>query len=1163
MNKSLLERFAIESKIELTKKIENKIKALYINEEFDIRRNGEIYILSNENHHLSFVTEDYRKREMLIEKIDELGIESVVEKATFTWFNRIIALRYMELHDYIPLTENNLNLGIKVLSSRENTVDPEIMKFTNLINPELDINFDRDFFVKLDDEDKKYKYVLLLICKKLGKVIPQIFGEATNYIDILMPDNMLNESGFISKLIKDIPIENFEHVEVIGWFYQYYNQNEKNKAMSRKGAYQKNEIPYVTQLFTPDWIVKYMVENSLGRYFIENISNADLSIADNWKYLIKDNIIQKSNNVNIEKITFIDPCCGSGHILVYAFEVFYEIYKYLGYNIKDVPSLILKNNLYGLDIDERASQLSILSLLLKAREYDKDIFNNDITKEVKIMSFQEADFYDEGMLDELNYKNREMAKYLLDKFKDAKEVGSLIKIKHNDYSSLVEEIENSNNIYGNILRKKIFPLIELANILSQKYNIVATNPPYLNSNVMTNTLKKYLSKYYSESKTDLCTAFMEINIVSPDGYLAMINQHSWMFLSSFEKLRTRIIKNNNIVSMIHLGTRAFEEIGGEVVQTTAFVMEKKKSMNNSLFVRLVDINSANQKEKKFLSVIKENKYYRTEIDNFSIIPGTPFAYWISDKYFDIFQRSKTLGELIPIKQGIATADNNRFLRLWFEVNSENETLNFNTYEEAKKAKTKWFPYNKGGSFRKWYGNNDYVVDWENNGKEIKNFTDDKGKLRSRPQNLEYIFRKSVTWSLISTGDIAFRAKPFGHIFDIAGMSCFPDEKNFNYILALNNSVVINEIMKFIAPTLNYQVGDIAKIPVIFDEKLKTKIDDIVKENIMISKEDWDSYEISWDFSKHPLIKCMEDLKYAVTDEDFKIRNLFKIWNLKCNQMFDTVKNNEQEINKAFIDIYGLQDELKPEVMNKDITIRKADKVREIKSLISYAVGCMFGRYSLDEDGLVFAGGKFDKDRYKKFNVNNDNIILISDEICFDNDIVQRFMQFISAAFGKNTLNENLDFIAETLGRKGTETNEETIRRYFVNDFYKDHVKMYQKRPIYWILDSGKKNGFKALIYIHRYDENLIPKARLDYLHKVQTIYEKLLSDMNYKLTAKLSLEDKKEVQKRQANLNAKIHEIKEYDEKIAHIANHRTNINMDDGVKANYEKFKDILAKIQ
>ena len=683
----------------------------------------------------------------------------------------------------------------------------------------------------------------------------------------------------------------------------------------------------------------------------------------------------------------------------------------------------------------------------------------------------------------------------------------------------------------------------------------------MNNSVMSSNLKNYIQKHYKSVKSDLFSSFIIRNSLYGDenSYLGFMTPYVWMFISSYEELRKYIIEEINISSLIQLEYSALEEA---IVPICSFILNNKNTDSLGNYFRLTDFTGGMQvQEKKYLEILNDNKSiykYSKNAKNFLNIPGSPIAYWISNSFSEIFEKGTSLGKIAQVKQGLATSDNNRFLREWYEVNINKTLLTSSSVEESKKSSVKWFPYNKGGEFRKWYGNNDYVVNWKNDGYEIKNVKDETGKLRSRPQNTDYYFRKSITWSLISSANIAFRSKPFGHIFDVAGMSYFPNEEDYYYLLGFNNTKIVRHIMKFIAPTLNFQVGDIVKIPIIFENKYREKINSIVQENIELSKEDWDSFETSWDFQKHTLTP-----NGISSEEGLYIKASFNNWNEICEQKFNKLKKNEEELNRIFIDIYGLQDELTPNVEDKDITIRKADREREIKSLISYAVGCMFGRYSLDQDGLVYAGGDFDKHKYKIFSVDEDNIIPITDEAYFGDDIVERFKKFIKVVYGDNTFNENMDFIAETLGKKGTETSEDTIRRYFLNDFFNDHVKIYQKRPIYWLFDSGKKNGFKALIYMHRFNENLIPKVRLDYLHRVQTTYEKLLSDVNYKLTTDLSLSDKKAAQNRQADLNAKLNEIKEYDEKIAHIANQRINIDLDDGVKVNYDKFKDILAKIK
>lgn len=1167
MDKNQLKKFAIESRYDLMQKMENKIKLFYIDEDFQKTQNGDIFVLSNDRHTLSLTKDEYEKRETLIKRIEEFGIKQVIEESAYTWFNRLVAIRYMELNDCIPLTKNNQSLGINVLSSKDNKPDPEILKFKNLMNPDLDINFKKEKYVELKDDNEKFKYVLLLICKKLGKVIPQVFDGITDYIDILIPDNLLNDTGFVSKFIRDVSIENFEKVEIIGWLYQYYNQTEKDKVISSKRAYKTNEIPYVTQLFTPDWIVKYMVDNTLGKYTSNNLQKKKL------KYFVS-NVQDINNQIDIEEITFIDPCCGSGHILVYAFEVFYNMYLEKGYNSNQIANLILENNLYGLDIDERAVQLSILSVVLKAREYDKNIFNKNIIEKLNIMAIPSSQKLNDYLYQNLTENLKEKVTYLIDTFKNGKEIGSLLVVKEQDYTDLIKYINNEITLETIEMNRIINPMIKCINILSKKYDIVVTNPPYMNNSVMSPELKKYLEKYYKDSKADLCSAFMEVKLVKDNGFLAMINQQSWMFLSSFEKLRTKLVNTYTFLSLLHLGARAFEEISGEVVQTVAFVSRKSDEKNMCYFYKLNDIDNANSKEMEFLKAIEESndRVFKKNILDFLKIPSCVFAYEASENVINIFSNNKTLTEYASPKQGLATTDNNKFTRLWFELNINNIGFNYNK-EKAEESNIKWFPLNKGGEFRKWYGNNDYVVNYQFDGKEIKQSVLNKYKYLKTPdfvvKNQNYYFKENGTWSAISN-KLSVRYSPKGFIISNAGMAIY-SENDLKYIIAfLNSNSVQKSLLGVINQTLNFNAGDIEKIPFILNDNIKNEVIKLTDECIRIAKEDWDSFETSWDFKTHPFIyeAGMNPKQIAKEQSNgFQVCNTleeaYNHWVRVSKERFEKLKENEQEINKIFIDIYGLKDELSPEVDDKDITIRKADKERDVKSLISFAVGCMFGRYSLDEYGLIFAGGEFRKDNYKLFKADEDNIIPITDEAYFGDDIVERFKSFIKVAYGTNTFNENMDFIAEALGKKGTETSEDTIRRYFLNDFFNDHVKTYQKRPIYWLFDSGKKNGFKALVYLHRYNENLIPKVRLDYLHRIQTTYEKLLSDVNYRLTTDLSMTDKKAAQNRQADLNAKLNEIKEYDEKIAHIANQRISIDLDDGVKVNYEKFKDILAKIK
>ena len=1189
MNKNILKKFAIESRNDLMNKMKNKIATFYVNENFNKEQKGDLYILTNENHILNLTHEEYKKRELLVKRINDVSINQVIEEAAYTWFNRIIAIRYMEIHNYLPLTKDNQSLGIRVLSSKDNKPDPEILKFTNLTNSDLDIDFKKEKYIELKDENEKFKYVLSLICKKLAKVIPQVFDGVTSYIDILMPDNLLNDTGFVTKLINEISEDNFNQVEIIGWLYQYYNQTEKDRVISAKKAYKKNEIPYATQLFTPDWIVKYMVENSLGRYWVEH--SDDDSITNHWRYFIKDNIEKTNSKLNPTEITFIDPCSGSGHILVYAFEVFYQIYLQTGYNKKEISELILKNNLYGLDIDDRAGQLSILSVLLKAREYDRDIFNKDIIQNLHIMSIQESNNIPQNIVDNISNDDlKEQAQYLIDNFQNSKEIGSLLILEDQDYSELENNIYDDTTLFGVELRNKLLPIIKNAKILLQKYDIVVTNPPYMNSSVMSLNLKNYIQKKYYDVKSDMFSAFIVRNkyFNKNSGFLAFMTPYVWMFISSYEKLRRYIINNMSISSLIQMEYSAFDEA---TVPICAFVLKNSTDNSMGYYIKLSNFTGGMKiQEEKFLFAINNKVEYAYELksNSFMQLAGNQIAFWLSKRIFEIFKQERKLEDFGEAREGMHTGNNSKYIRLWEEVDFNFFSDKEKKFEDIDKDKKRWIAYNKGGSYRKWYGNKDYAVKFDLKTRE--QMKSEKGHVRP---SQKFYLKKGMTWTLISSSNFGIRCFDEGMMFDVSSHSFFCSEKYYYYIAAFMNTKIAKMLLDVLNPTLNFSSGVVRKVPIIYRNEYTEKVEKISKECIEISKQDWDSFETSWNFLRHPLIEYKTGGGYEknIDNWNYRIKDVYNSWKLNCNHKFESLKKNEEELNKIFIDIYGLQDELTPEEDDKDVTIRKADQVREIKSLISYAVGCMFGRYSLDKEGLIYAGGDFDK-IYKKnkkedggfagvsqanykvlndngkeitlsFEVDNDNIIPITDEPYFKDDIVERFKEFIRVVYGKETLNENLDFIAETLGKKGTETSEDTIRRYFVNDFFKDHVKTYQKRPIYWLFDSGKKDGFKALIYMHRYNENLVPKIRLDYLYRMQTTYEHLLSDINYKLTTDLSVSEKKEVQKKKIEINAKLQELKEYYEKIAHIANQRIKIDLDDGVKVNYKKFEDVLAKIK
>lgn len=935
----------------------------------------------------------------------------------------------------------------------------------------------------------------------------------------------------------------------------------------KKKSYTKDDIPAATQLFTPDWIVRYMTENSLGRLWLDGHPDFDHS---KWKYYLEEaeqepevleqlkKIREEHAKLKPEDIKIIDPCMGSGHILVYAFDVLMDIYRDSGYTDRNAAKSILENNIYGLEIDERAYHLADFALMMKARSYNRRILSKD-TK-VNILEIREPmgvlkEEYDHYLGDYI-----ELSHYLVNEFAEAKELGSIINL-----SCTLEQLEGLEGYLNSLksssmnqdmisdteideIKELLSSLIRQAKLLVQKYDVVITNPPYMPP---FSIQKKYVQKNYPDSKSDLFAIFIEKchELTKKNAYQAMITMHSWMFLSSFEKLRKKLLKDNTIVNMAHLGARAFEDIGGEVVQTTAFVFSNAYVKNyQSNFKRLVDFNSQDAKKIEYL---KGANLFVSSAINFDKIPGSPIAYWVSSKLFSAFQDGRPLSAVAKPCVGLQTADNGRFLRLWYEVCCSNVTFDCKSCEDSIRAGTRWFPYNKGGEFRKWYGDNDYVVNWENNGYEIKNFKDEKGKLRSRPQNTQFYFNESASWSKISSGPISFRYKPSGFIFDVAGTSIFSENnKQLIYILGLCNSNVIMNVLKAMSPTLNYEVGQIATLPFMMANEYEVNI--FTNDSVRLSKEDWDSFETSWDFMKHPLVK------YHVGT----ISEAYSLWDKECTDRFNQLKANEEELNKIFINIYGLQSELNPEVEDKDVTVRKADLVRDVKSLISYAVGCMFGRYSLDTEGLAYAGGEWDSNKYKTFIPDYDDIIPICDEDYFEDDIVSRFIEFVRCVYGDDTLEENLQFISDALGGNGNP--RDILRNYFLKEFFKDHCNTYQvtgsgKRPIYWQFDSGKKNGFKALVYIHRYTPDLIAKMRTGYIHPLQSQYRTQIEMLNNQIAEASSTSEKVKLQKQLKKVTEQAEELGKYEEKIHHWADKMEPMDLDNGVVVNYNKFQELL----
>ena len=1182
MNKNAIQKFAVWARKEMIAQVSQRAYQYGITKE----SYGEENAVTVNGRALS--TDEQRQRAELVQQIKAKGYDQVMEEVAYTWFNRFIALRYMEVNNYLPS-------HIRVFSDANGAFKPEIL--ADVLHLELD-GLDKQkvaAYIEQNQTDELYRYLLLTQCNALNTALPRMFERLGSYTELLLPNNILKADSILGHLVDDIPEEDWtDQVQIIGWLYQYYNEElkEETYALLKKNVkVTKERIPSATQLFTPDWIVRYMVENSLGRLWLDGHPNNALK--ENWKYYLDEAKQEADVEAELQKIRaehatiqpqdikLIDPCMGSGHILVYAFDVLIQIYEANGISQRDAAQSILQHNLYSLDIDDRAAQLAYFAVMMKARQYDRRIFSRNIQPHLYALQNSQP-MHEEAW----GYFGDEepIAHKLWDTFQNAKEYGSLLplNVTLDDLAKLRMRLAemNEQSSTGNLATMAFIsqavdvlcPLIEQAEILLQKYHVVVTNPPYMGSSNMSKSLADFVKKHYPDSKSDLFAVFIEQchGLTAENGYQAMITQHSWMFLSSYEKLRKKLLQSDTI-NMAHLGPRAFDEIGGEVVQTTSFVMRNTDLKGyKGVYCRLIDPNSEQGKEEMFLA--KENRY-TTQQSNFSKIPGSPVAYWVSDAFFMAFNTYK-LGEFANPKTGFTTGNNDKYLRLWFEVN----------YRLIKK---KWFYLNKGGPYKKWYGNNEYVVDWENNGHAIKH---EKG---ATIRNEEYYFKEGITWSKITSYKLSGRYSDNTHLFDAVGLTCFPKHKeDLDFILSFLCSKVASHFMEVLNPTLSMTTGAVSCLPIKEDKYVLTKINELTEENKIYSKFDWDSFETSWDFQQDPIVRYSRDLRDAaaigakmnVSHDGTKqlfhspIELAYLLWKGECNQRFRELKKNEEELNKIFIDIYGLQDELTPEVADKDVTVYCVYDTKEdvpeslsgskyvltkhdvIVNFISYAVGCIFGRYSLDVEGLAFAGGDWDASKYTTFIPDADNIIPICDDEYFDDDITGRFVKFVETVFGEDSLEDNLQFIANALGGKGT--SREIIRNYFLKEFYTDHCKTYKKRPIYWLFDSGKKNGFKALIYMHRYQPDLLARMRTDYVHEQQERYRTQLAHIDEAIQ-QASGSERVKLTKQQKKLQDQSLEIQKYEEKIHHLADQNIVIDLDDGVKHNYALFADVLAKIK
>ena len=1187
MNKTAIKNFAIWARNKLIADVSYDARLIGITEDgiakplpqsfggtqfFDIGT-AEPYSISGEA---------VRQRDKLIEVIQQkekdtdykTAYQYVIEEVAYTWFNRLIAIRFMEVNDYLPS-------HIRVLSSESGKLEPDLV--TTPFDAELPFTAEEEtqiFQLKQDNKlDEVFRILFLKQCNALNEILPALFEKTKNYTELLLSLSVIDQDGVVYHLIHDIPEDDFNierggQVEIIGWLYQYYNTEPKAAAFAKNGKITKEEIPAVTQLFTPDWIVRYMVENSLGRLWVEG--HPECGLKENWKYYLEEaqqepevqaklsEIRKEYAALNPEDIKLIDPCMGSGHILVYAFDVLMQIYESAGYSQRDAAKSILEHNIYGLDIDDRAYQLAYFAVMMKARQYNRRILNGENT--CHVYAIQESNsinrahlkYFGAGMDDIEKNAAKMQLEGLLDTLTDAKEYGSILNVESYNWD-LLRRFVAAEDTAGQIsmdsvgvedTAEQLNRLVDIGETMARKYWVTITNPPYAAISNLSPKVNDFVKANYPDSKVDLFAVFIERCglMTRVSGYQAMITQHAWMFLASYENLRDKLL-NKELINLAHLGPHAFDEINGEVVQTSSFVFCNDFFSNyNSTFVQLV--GGKNEAAKAAMFISGEHRFNKTN-EQLREIQGTPYtAYWASDVVLSAFKKSHLVGDVSEPRVGMATANNDRFIRLWFEVNRNKFGINISSRKEAVESRKKWFPFAKGGEQRKWYGNNDTVVNWENDGFEIQNFKDEKtGRIRSHNYNLDYIFSSALTWTVIGTEKTSFRFCPVGFLYSNSGYGLFcNNEKTKYYLLGFMNSKIAASLLKILSPSMGFESGYLRKLPLIESDSLDSIVER-VKHCIDGSNAEWDSFEISWDFKKHPLLRNVSTISEAFTQ-----------WQSECDDRFNQLKANEEELNRIFIDIYGLQDELTPEVEDKDVTVRKADLQRDIKSLLSYAVGCMFGRYSLDVEGLAYAGGEWDSSKYQSYIPDADNVIPITDEEYLDDDIVSRLCAWLKAVYGADTLEANLDYIAKALGNKGS-TSREIIRNYFLNDFFKDHCQTYSvtgsgKRPIYWLFDSGKQNGFKALVYLHRYTPDTIGNLRIDYLHKMQRVYESEINRMQDMMDHSENAREVAAASKRKDKLAKQLKECREYDEKISHLALSRIELDLDDGVKFNYRKLQ-------
>ncbi|WP_039048212.1 BREX-1 system adenine-specific DNA-methyltransferase PglX [Acinetobacter junii] len=1114
-----------------------------------------------------------KPRDKLIKRIQTSSFEQTIDYIAYSWFNRLCAIRYMEC-------KGLLDHGRRVLSSADGSAGlPQILEeCLDIELPNLDASRVADLKLDGNKDEELYRELLLAQCHALNQVMPLLFEQVSDESELLLPDNLTKTDSLIRDLVSSIPEEDWSDVQIIGWLYQFYISEKKDQVIGK--VVKSEDIPAATQLFTPNWIVKYLVQNSVGRLWL--MAQPDSTLANDWEYyiqpaeqtdevnaqlkqLINVRISEDGDTLNPESITVLDPACGSGHILVEAYDCLKAIYLERGYRSRDIPRLILENNLYGIDIDTRAAQLASFALLMKAREDDRRLFSNP--PKLNIIALQDS------QPERLDALSQDLAstgialadlKDLLDLFEHASTFGSLIQVpatfakKLSDLESKLNTALDSGDIFAQQSAQELLPLVQQAKLLAKQYDAVIANPPYMGNKYLNPNLKTYLKNNYHGFEKDLFSAFMmrNLELTKESGQLGFMSPFVWMFISSYENLRTHFIDHATITSLIQLEYSGFD---GATVPICTFTLAKAHITGfTGSYIRLSDFRGSENQAPKTLEAINNplcDWFFKAKPDDFKKIPGSPVAYWVSLNTIKLITDNKTMGEVSVAKQGLATANNDLFLKLWHEINYKSIGFSMKNREHAQKSDNKWFPFNKAGEFRKWYGNQEYVVNWKNDGSEIKDYRDENGKQRSRPQNIEYYFKESISWSDVTSSTNAFRFYPCGFIHGNVAHSVFDfkNDEKAEFLLFLNNKFC-SDLVKILSPTMHFDIGYFNKLPMPNMQEITKKVS--VDKLINLAKNDWDSYEISWNFTENPIIRTQKS----------NLEQAFNTWQQQNADAVAEMKCLEEENNKLFIDAYGLQDELTPDVPDEQITLTRADREKDSQRLVSYALGCMMGRYSLDEAGLIYAHAgnqDFDASRYQTFPADADGIIPLTEMHWFEDDATHRIQEFLTAVWGKDTLDANMQWLAESLDKKASETAEDTIRRYLASKFYKDHMQTYKKRPIYWLFSSGKQGAFQALVYLHRYNESTLARMRTEYVMPLISKMSAMANSLESEIENSDSAAEIKRIEKKLQNLHKQQAELSTFEEKLRHYADQRISLDLDDGVKVNYGKFGDLLAEVK